>query len=136
MSWSKYEKTTNPRKVQDLTQNGLDFWHQIIDLLEPNIIVSSLGEKYRGWIFCEQDVKWLKFMVFDKTAKGHPRRKPYETHCSMGRLSSGKKCLLICGENNVIPFMISKKQKRILGRKIYKLLTGKEVTLVSGILHQ
>jgi hypothetical protein len=133
--WSKYEKITDPRITRDLTEEGIDFWHQIINLLEPNIIISSLGGKYRWRIFSEQYIKWPKFMVFDKTAKGYPRRKPYEIHWSIGSLDSGKKCLLICGENDMIPFMISKRQKRILGRKIYKLLTGKEVSILREILH-
>ena len=125
-SWSKYEDTTPYYYVQNLTQKGLEKWLKLIDILQPDIILTSLGPHYRKRIFIEQKLEWTLFEAFDKTAKGKTRRKPYEVHCSIARLPSGKKCLLAFGASNVVPFMISEEQKKVLGTKIYKLLTGKE----------
>ena len=123
--WSKYEKSLSPLLFHDVIFNGLKMWLDLLDILAPDIVVTSLGDNYRGWLFPEQNLNWKKFHTFEKTSNGHERGRHYKVHCVIAKLSSGKKCLLVFGDRSVIPFMISKKQKIMLGEKIYIIVTGK-----------
>ena len=124
-SWSKYEKVTSPLLFHDVVYEGFKIWLDLLDALAPDIVLTSLGENYRRWLFPEQNLEWVKFHVFDKAADGSERRHPFKVHCVVARLGSGKRCLLVFGDRSVIPFMISKKQKIMLGEKIYIIVTGK-----------
>jgi len=124
-SWSKYEKTTSPILFHDVVYQGLKIWLDLLDTLAPDIVLSSLGDNYRGWLFPEQKLEWVKFHVFKETADGRERGRPFNVRCVVAKLGSGKRCLLVFGDRGVIPFMISKKQKVMLGEKIYIILNGK-----------
>ncbi len=124
--WTKYEKTAHLYDVQEFTRKGAEMWLKLMDILQPDIILSSLGTYYRRRVFIEQKLDWALFETYNKTSKGKERRRPYEMHCTVASLPSGNKCLLAFGTSNVLPFMLSNEQKNALGRKIYKLFTGKE----------
>ena len=123
--WSKYEKTTSPLLFHDVVYQGLKIWLDLLDTLAPDIVLTSLGDNYRGWLFPEQNLEWVKFHVFKETADGRERGRPFNVQCVVAKLGSDKRCLLVFGDRSVIPFMISKKQKIMLGEKIYIILTGK-----------
>lgn len=124
--WAKHEKTAHLYDVQNFTRKGTEIWLKLVDILQPDIILSSLGTYSRRRVFIEQKLEWALYETFNKTSKGKERRRPYEMHCTVASLPSGNKCLLAFGTSNVLPFMLSDEQKNILGRKIYKLFTGKE----------
>ena len=124
-SWSKYEKTTSPLLFHDVVYEGLKLWLDLLDTLAPDIVLTSLGDNYRGWLFPEQNLEWVKFHVFKETADGRERGRPFNVHCVVAKLESGKRCLLVFGDRSVVPFMISRKQKIMLGEKIYIILSGK-----------
>ncbi len=124
-TWSKYEKQTNPEIVKEITQKGLEIWNQTMEILQPQIVLTSIGDIHRERIFGDQKLEWKRFESFNKTATGNDRKKPYEVNCTLARLPSGRKYLLTVGSSNVIPFMITKAQKMILGRRINRLITRK-----------
>ena len=125
LAWSKYEKSTNSYIVEDLMKKGSEAWRNLISILKPQVILTSLGDSYKSRMLIEQNPKWTLFEAFDKTSDGRDRRKPFEIHCTVGRPHYNHKCLLVFGMNGLIPFMISGDQKSALGRKIYDLFNRK-----------
>ena len=135
-SWSKYQKNTDPSIVNELIQKGLEMWHHLADILQPDIILTSVGESNSAEILNGREVPWTRFKVFDKTSKGKTRKKPFEVHCTVANLPSGKKCLVASGMNNVLPFMITSEQKASLGRSIYRLITDKEPSTMESEIYE
>ncbi len=123
-SWSKYQKNTSPSIVDGLIQKGSELWHRLADILQPDIILTSVGESNSTEILNGQEIPWTCFEVFDETSEGKKRKKPFEVHCAIANLNSGKKCLIVSGMNNVIPFMITQEQKAMLGKNLYNLIKG------------
>jgi hypothetical protein len=122
-AWSKYEKTTNPNVVRSLQRKGSEYWHKLVNLLQPHIILVSIREEYKRQIFRTQKPKWTKIITIDKTAKGLDRKKPYEIQCTVTKHPDKSACVIAFGANNVVPFMISTEQKQAFGNILFQLMT-------------
>ncbi len=123
--WSKYEKTISPMFVHEVAHTGLSVWMRLLDILAPDVVLTSLGDNYRNWFYPEQNLEWVKFKVFDKTKNGREKSRPYKVHCVVAKQGTGKKCLIVLGDRNILPFMVSGSQKTMLGEKIYIIIKGR-----------
>jgi hypothetical protein len=124
VTWSKYLNTYPDSVIDTIVTNGHMLWLELMNILQPDIIITSLGAKYRKNIFNIQNLNWRRIENITTNTKGGERKRPYEVYCAIGVLGCGKKCLLVFGDRNVLPFMISEAQKINLGSKIFHLMKG------------
>ena len=122
-SWSKYLDKYPTYVIEDVITKGHSLWLELMNLLQPDIIITSLGAKYRRNIFNIQKLNWVKIDTITTNTKGDTRKRPYEIYCSIATLDNGKKCMLIFGDRSVVPFMINLEQKLQLGSKILRLMS-------------
>ncbi|MCW4013592.1 MAG: hypothetical protein NWF07_11460 [Candidatus Bathyarchaeota archaeon] len=124
VSWSKFVDNYPSFVIDEIVTNGHAQWLELMNILQPDIIITSLGEKYRKNIFNIQNLNWRRIEQITTTTKGGERKRPYEVYCTIATLGCGKKCLLVFGDRNVVPFMISEEQKIALGSKLFHLMKG------------
>ena len=124
VSWSKFVDQYPSHVIDEIVTNGHALWLELMNILQPDIIITSLGEKYRKNIFNIQNLNWRRIENITTNTKGGERKRPYEVYCTIGTLGCGKKCLLVFGDRNVVPFMISEEQKIELGSKLFHLMKG------------
>jgi hypothetical protein len=124
--WSKNEKTTNSYLVKSLLRKGSEYWHRLVNILKPDVILVSIRNEYKRLIYQNQKLKWTTVLSFDKTTKGLLRKTPYKIQCSVIGFPNETAGLIVHGANNVVPFMITDEQKQVLGKKIYQMMTKKE----------
>ena len=122
-NWSDYAKDS-PDNLNYLIKHGHSQWLKLIDILQPDIIITSIGDKYRDNILNGQKINWIRIENITTNTNGKKRRKPYQVQCAVVCLDSGKKTLLVIGDKSALPFMISQKQKLQIGAKLFRLMSN------------
>jgi len=115
----------SPNKdMEDLIKKGHSQWLQLMDMLLPDILITSLGDKIRENINSLQDLDWMRIENITTNTNGDKRRKPYQLQCAIVRFGGNRKCLLVFGDKSAVPFMVSQEQKLQIGAKLFRLMSN------------
>jgi hypothetical protein len=106
-----------PRNSQDmLFQGGYELWKQLIELLQPDIILVSIPRRLVETCITK-DLR--KVIEFREKKDGGPRTTPYGVFRGQYGLSSGKEAIVLFGQAAQKPFdLLSDEQKRQIGQKL------------------
>ena len=96
--WSKLRTTTQ----YTLGREGRKFWHRLVEILEPDMILISIGRKYLERIMFKRS-GWEVFASVTKKKDGTPRVKPYDIMVAESRIGD-KKMYLVFGQSAQQPF--------------------------------
>lgn len=100
---------------QELQEQGVELWHELMDFLEPDIIFISVAGEHLEKIQFETVSEWETIFTLQKDRR-------YLINSKKVMLSSGKMTSLYFGPAAELPFgMISDDNKVAVGRQIKKL---------------
>jgi hypothetical protein len=115
--WSKLSSSTQ----YTLSRDGRKFWHKLVNILKPDIILFSVEPKYLKRVMLKKS-GWKNFRSITTKANGTPRVKPYNIMITESRIGS-KKTYLVNGIPSYLPFgSISNKKKLQIGKDLEKKL--------------
>ncbi|PLT31022.1 hypothetical protein [Peribacillus deserti] len=113
--WTTLEK--EPK--QQLAEHGIKMWRNLVDILQPDVILMSTSEEMTTKLGLQFTSGWNTIHSFHYKANGEDRRRPYEVKKRTLKLSNGKEVQLFFGAAGVTPFqLITNEQKRETGRTI------------------
>ena len=114
--WSKLRTTTQ----YTLGREGRKFWHRLIEILEPDMILFSIAREYLERVMFKKS-GWKIFTSITKKKDGSTRSKPYNIKITEST-SNSKKMYLVYGQPAYLPFgSISKNVKLKLGEDLKSL---------------
>jgi len=117
ITWSKL----NVRYRNVLRLPGIRIWHKLVELLEPNLVLISVSERYLRTIKFRKN-KWKTHTTIKNKDNGKPRSKPY-TVIKAGMRINDKNGYLVWGKAAQTPFgTLSKNIKKYLGKSLLDLL--------------
>lgn len=97
-----------------LSKQGFLLWRNLISVLEPNVILISVAQRY---------IEDLELTEPWKTIYTIERKRPYSIKISWTKLANGKKVLLVFGNAAQKPFgSVSNIDKKKIGQKIMEEL--------------
>lgn len=109
--WTDFSKE-KPTEAKKLMAFGKDLWRELINILEPDIILVSVRDEYKTKVFGSSfriywDTKQNAEMNCHQDLKGNnlPRKAPYQVFIKEEILESGKSVKIIYGKANQYPFM-------------------------------
>jgi hypothetical protein len=103
-----------------LSREGRKFWHRLVEILEPDMILCSVARKHLERILFKKS-GWRVFTSITKKKDGSPRSKPYDVEVSESRIGN-KKMYLVFGQAAQQPFgSLSTKIKLQLGEELNRL---------------
>lgn len=117
ISWGKLRSS-----IQfTLGREGRTFWHRLVKILEPDMILFSISERFRNRVLFNKS-GWKVFKSITTKADGSPRVKPYNveiTECRIGL----KQMYLVYGPPSYLPFgSLSVNHKVQLGEDLNRLI--------------
>ena len=111
-TWTKLSEDTR----EELFNIGFQLWQDLINILEPDILLISIAEH---WLKQLNFKNKIKFARFDKTTDGKDRKTPYIVYQYDLFLNTGKVSKVYFGQAGRKPFIdLSNVLKQELGRKI------------------
>ena len=111
-TWTKLSGETQ----KELFNAGFQLWLDLINILEPDIILISIA---RSWLQELNLTNEIKFVSFDKKQDGTDRARPYVIHQYELSLNRGKVSKVYFGQAAEKPFgTLSNDFKQKLGKKI------------------
>ena len=119
---------TNPTwsGLNKIEQTPLEFygkklWHELIEVIRPDIAIVSVAQDYLDSINFPEIEKSRIICTID----GPNRKRPYQVHASWHKLRSGKRMLIVFGQAAQKPFgTVSGKDKNVIGEKIREIYNG------------
>lgn len=121
-TWSKLQQQ-HPDFTRSLSQTGRTIWHQLIELLKPDLIVASIGKKYLQQIQFTQLHDWQVFHQVSHTKAAAKRKNTYQfSYCRL-KLTNTHNCTLVTAKAGHIPFsLVSHQAKTTAGEKLNAVL--------------
>lgn len=114
--WSKLKTTTQ----YTLGREGRKFWHRLVKILKPDIILFSTARKHLERVMFKKS-RWEIFSSITKKKDGSSRAKPYDIEVAKIRIGD-KKTYLVFGQIIQLPFgTLSKDIKIQLGEELTSL---------------
>lgn len=102
------------------SREGRKFWHRLIEILEPDMILFSIARKHLERVMFKKS-GWKIFTSITTKKDGTPRSKPYNIEITESRIKS-KKMYLIYGQPAYLPFgSLSMEIKLKLGEDLTSL---------------
>lgn len=109
--WTEFSKEM-PIEAKKLMASGKDLWRELINVLEPDIILVSVKDEYKKKVLGSSfrlfwDTKQNAEMNSHKDLRVNnlPRKAPYQVFSKDETLESGKCVKIIFGNANQYPFM-------------------------------
>ena len=116
ITWSKLRISAQ----YTFSREGRKFWHRLIEILEPDMILFSIAREYLERVMFKKS-GWKIFTSITKKKDGTPRSKSYNIEITESRLNS-KKMYLVFGPPAYLPFgSLSKNFKLQLGEHLNSL---------------
>lgn len=107
------------RSKTALAQNGVPLWHQLMAVLEPDIIVVSVARKLVDQITFPAISPWASTAHYTHTGAGGARRKPYRVETRWVQVVANKPTLLVFGPAAQLPFgLLTDAQKDDAGQRV------------------
>lgn len=107
-----------------LMQEGVPFWHRLVDYLAPDVILISVARHLRNLIRFELVAPWQPIYTIERRNDGQMKRRAYVVEAATIRLSSGKLTRIVFGQAAQTPFgLISNAEKEAIGATIGTTLT-------------
>ena len=98
-----------------LEADGGPLWRLLIEALQPQIVAMSVAKVHLERIALAPLTRWNRIHVFERTARGDPRSRPYEVRARWYE-AGGQRSLFVFGAAAQKPFgLLSDTQKRVLG---------------------
>ena len=98
-----------------LEADGGPLWHLLLEALQPQIVAMSVAKVHLERIALAPITRWNLIHVFERTARGDPRSRPYEVRARWYEVG-GERSLFVFGAAAQKPFgLLSDTQKRALG---------------------
>jgi hypothetical protein len=120
-TWTKLQQQ-QPDLTNRLSQKGREIWHQLIEVLKPDLIVASIGKKYLDQIQFDQLYDWQIFHQVTHTKNATPRKKPYNFNYCQLKLSNQHHCILATGKAGHIPFSLVANSDRLAAGEKLKII--------------
>ena len=110
-TWSRL----GPQERRALEEGGQRLWHDLMDVLQPDVVLLSVRRQYLTRIaFPATKGPWVLW-----TVEGPDRRRPYVVEGTRRRLSSGKEPLFVFGQAAQTPFgTVSRAKKQGIGAAV------------------
>ena len=116
ITWSKLRNSAQ----YTFSREGRKFWHRLIEILEPDIILFSIAREYLERVMFRKS-GWKIFTSITKKKDGSPRSKPYNIEITES-MSNSKKMYLVYGQSAYLPFgSLSYNIKLKLGEELMSL---------------
>lgn len=113
-TWSKLSKSDRELLIED----GLELWHELIDGLQPDVVILSVARRHLEAIAFRADTSWSPVYRLD-------RRVPYEVLGSWRILTSGRRTLFAYGQAAQLPFgSVPAAAKIAIGRTLAALASN------------
>ena len=113
-TWSKLD----PECHNQLAASGINIWHRLLEIIQPDIILISVAEKLLNHIRFKLLEDWWTIHTIQ-------RKNPYSVRSRKIQISSHKSAYLVFGRAAQKPFgHISNNDKRLVGAIIREQLTG------------
>jgi hypothetical protein len=113
-TWSKLSS----KNQELLSIEGIAIWKELIEELQPDIMLISVPQKLFSEVIIEQGALIISF---DKKKDNTPRKYPYEVFIHKHKLKTGKTVNVVFGQAANKPFdTISEDQKKLIGTEIDK----------------
>lgn len=110
-TWSRLSEADQAVLVAD----GVPLWHELLEVLQPNVVVLSVARRHLGRIAFGRLAPWEFIHRFDYTADGALRDRPYEMD-GCWHLVGAEPCLFVfCPASQTPLGSITKNQGRELG---------------------
>ena len=113
-TWSKL----GAARQKTLKDKGVPLWHHLLKVLEPDLVLMSVGKSHRSSIEfkpVDDDFGLETIHEFDKKGNGDLRPQPYEIESRLHKIG-GKPSRFVFGRPAQKPFsLLSDKQKQELG---------------------
>lgn len=117
ITWSKL--SISYRNI--LRTEGMRFWHRLVEILKPDMIVISVARKYLRSIRFRKS-SWKKHTTMYEKKDGTLRSKPYDIEVAKSQIGA-KKGYLVFGEAAQKPFgTLSTGYKGIIGERLLDLI--------------
>jgi hypothetical protein len=117
LTWNKLKGSTK----YTLSREGRKFWHRLIEILEPEMIIFSIARKYLDRVMFKR-TGWEVFTSVTRKKDGSPRSKPYDVEVAESRIGD-KKMYLVFAKAAIQPFgFLSSDIKLRLGEELNSLL--------------
>ncbi len=115
----------NDQQRHQLQKHGVMLWHQLVEVLQPDVMIASVARWYLSKVYFAATSPWTAIWSRPTKDDGTVGR-PYHVEAQWLRLSSGKETLLVFGRAAHQPFgLLSKEHKRQIGRAINEALNGR-----------
>jgi hypothetical protein len=109
----------NREQKQLLIDKGIQLWNELVDILQPDIILMSTAESMTNNLGFEFLSEWEVIHSFPEKANGEAMAKPYLLKRRKLKLSNQKEVQLFWGAAGVTPFQyLSNPKKREAGEMI------------------
>lgn len=101
-----------PDLKDDLREDGIPLWHRLVEALEPDVILASLGRK-KGHL---EDIQFDRgggeevIARLHRTTDGDSRSEPYDVTAQPVQVGNGQ-ATLVHGPKRNYPFMIEKQRQ-------------------------
>jgi hypothetical protein len=117
VTWSKLKSSTQ----FTLCREGRDFWHKLIEILEPDLIIFSIPKKYLERVSFKK-TGWKIFTSITRKKDGSLRSKPYAVEYTESKIGN-KRGYFVFGKAAQLPFgTLSTDIKIRLGEELNNLL--------------
>ena len=102
---------------EELREDGVDIWHDLLSVLEPDLVLACVGTAHLRHIRFSATDDWSLVAVFDETVK-RKRRTPYMVVSRRYAVGTARPLFVFCPPGRRYPVPIGKDQKRELGRRV------------------
>jgi hypothetical protein len=109
-TWSKLDG-----RRDRLAAEGMALWHDLVELLAPDVIVISVARQYRDQIAYADPLHWRPLITIERQ---DPAKRSYHALMQWAALQSGKETLLVFGPAAQQPFAtLTQGDRQRVGRK-------------------
>ena len=122
-TWSQL----NIAEREELTEDGVQIWHELISDLKPHIVLISVAREHLKRINFKPITDWKTAHKFENTKNGAPRNPPYEIKFAT-YLVGDIETMFVFGRAAQTPFgLIGNEQGYETGQKIRELVSSRQV---------
>ena len=105
----------DPDVQKSLEQDGVPLWHDLLNVLAPQVVVISVAKDRLKQIQFHALSDWVDVHVFEQTKDGLPRKTPFKV-MTRGHEISGEQSLFVFGKAAEKPLgLLGDRQKREAG---------------------
>ena len=110
-TWSRLSEADRAVLVAD----GVPLWHELLEILQPNVVVLSVARQHLARIDFDKLAPWESIHCFDYTADGALRDRPYEVDGCWHAVGGEPSLFVFCPASQTPLGSITKIQRRELG---------------------